>query len=120
MEDPDGDDLDERSNDAFDDAFDPSAPSFEPDDPAFEAKTLRAFIKRDRLVSLPARERRKRVILRYILERVLPDDEPVPEPELNARLAKWNPDFAALRRYLVDSGLATRDGMLYRRSRRGR
>jgi Uncharacterized protein conserved in bacteria (DUF2087) len=31
------------------------------------------------------------------------------------RLALWNGDVAALRRYLVDTGLATRDGMTYLR-----
>jgi hypothetical protein len=100
-----------------DEPFDPSAPPFEPDDPAFEAKVLRAFVKGDRLVSVPARERRKRVVLRFLVAQVLPDDDPVPEPELNARIARWNPDFASLRRYLVETGLATREGMLYRRVR---
>jgi hypothetical protein len=88
-----------------------------PEDPAFEAKVLRAFIKGDRLVSLPARERKKQVVLRYLLDRVLPDESEVGEPELNARLAAWHPDVAALRRYLVDSGLASRTGMTYRRAR---
>jgi len=87
-----------------------------PEDPAFEAKVLRAFIKADRLVSLPARERKKQVVLRYLLDRVLPDEIDVQESELNARLAAWHPDVAALRRYLVDAGLATRTGMTYRRS----
>jgi hypothetical protein len=98
-------------------AFAASASAFELDDPAFEARTLRSFIRRDRLVSIPARERRKRVILRFLRDQVLPDDEPVSERDLNERLARWNPDFASLRRYLVDTGLATRDGMTYRRGR---
>jgi hypothetical protein len=88
-----------------------------PEDPAFEAKVLRAFIKRDRLVSLPARERKKQVVLRFLVDRVLPDDTEIDEPELNRRLAAWHPDVAALRRYLVDSGFATRSGMTYRRTR---
>lgn len=87
-----------------------------PEDPAFAAKVLRAFIKGGRLVSLPARERKKQVVLRYLVERVLPDDADVDEPEINTRLAAWHPDVAALRRYLVDSGLATRMGMSYRRA----
>ena len=86
------------------------------DDPAYEAKVLRAFIKGDRLVSLPARERKKQVVLRFLVERVLPDDADVDERELNARLARWHPDVAALRRYLVDGGFATRSGMTYRRA----
>lgn len=87
-----------------------------PDDPAFEAKVIRAFVKGDRLASIPARERKKRVIYRYLLERVLPDAEPVDERELNMRLALWHPDVAMIRRGLVDLGLADRTGMTYRRA----
>jgi len=86
-----------------------------PEDPAYEARVLRAFVKGDRLVSLPARERKKQVILRFLIDRVLPDHNTVDEVELNRRLAAWHPDVAALRRYLVDSGFATRIGMVYRR-----
>jgi len=96
----------------------PSAlpPAAEPDDPAFEARVLRAFVKDGRLVSFPARERKKLVVLRFLLDRVLPDEAPVEERELNLRIALWHPDVAVLRRYLVDTGLATRAGMAYRRA----
>ncbi|HEX7951364.1 MAG TPA: DUF2087 domain-containing protein [Candidatus Limnocylindrales bacterium] len=86
-------------------------------DPAFEARVLRAFIKGDRLASLPARDRKKQVVLRFLVDRVLPDDTEVQEPEMNRRLAAWHPDVAALRRYLVVAGYATRTGMAYRRAR---
>jgi hypothetical protein len=86
-------------------------------DAAYSAKVIRAFIKGDRLVSVPARERKKQVVLRHIVRRVLPDDAAIDEPEMNRRLAAWHPDVAALRRYLVESGLATRTGMTYRRAR---
>lgn len=86
------------------------------DDPAFEAKVIRAFVRGDRLASIPARERKKRVIYRYLLERVLPDAAPVEERELNMRLALWHPDVATIRRGLVDLGLADRAGMIYRRA----
>ena len=39
-----------------------------------------------------------------------------PEREVNALLAVWHPDTAALRRYLVDEGLLTREAGLYWRS----
>jgi hypothetical protein len=86
------------------------------DDPAFEARVLRAFIRKGRLVSLPARERKRRVVLRYLLDEVFPDLEPIDERDVNLRLALWHPDVAALRRYLVDAGLVTRAGMVYRRA----
>jgi len=87
-----------------------------PDDPAFEAHVLRAFVKGGRLVSFPARERKKLVVLRFLVDQVLPDDTPVAERDLNMRLALWNPDVALLRRYLVDTGLASRTGQTYRRA----
>jgi hypothetical protein len=86
------------------------------EDPAFEVRVLRAFVHDDRLVSIPARDRKKQVILRFLADKVLPDAEPLDERELNMRLALWHPDVAALRRYLVDAGLAERSGMTYWRS----
>ncbi|HEX8026292.1 MAG TPA: DUF2087 domain-containing protein [Candidatus Limnocylindrales bacterium] len=86
------------------------------EDPAYEQKVLRAFVRDGRLTRMPARERKKRVILRWLVDRVFPDDGPVDEPEVNMRLAIWNPDVSSLRRYLVDAGLVTRAGMIYRRS----
>lgn len=86
------------------------------EDPAYEARVLRAFVRNDRLVSIPARDRKRQVVLRFLVDRVFPDAEPVDERDLNLRLALWHPDVAALRRYLIDAGLAERSGMTYRRS----
>jgi hypothetical protein len=52
-----------------------------------------------------------------ILERCFPDDRDYEEKEVNMRLALLHPDVAALRRHLVDGGLMTRTGGIYRRSR---
>jgi hypothetical protein len=84
-------------------------------DAPYQARVLRAFIKDGRLVSLPARQKKKLVVLRYLLDQVLPGDAEVDERELNARLGAWHPDVAALRRYLVNAGLVNRSGMVYRR-----
>lgn len=87
------------------------------DDPAFEARVLRAFIRDGRLASIPARDRKKLVVYRHLLDRVLPDpDEVVHERDVNMRLALWHPDVATIRRALVDLGFARRDGMSYRRA----
>ncbi|MES2211176.1 MAG: DUF2087 domain-containing protein [Chloroflexota bacterium] len=92
-------------------------PAWHPDDADYEAHVIRAFIRDGRLASIPARDRKKHVIYRYLLERVLPDpDETVQERDLNMRLALWYPDVATIRRGLIDLGLASRDGMAYRRS----
>lgn len=93
------------------------APAWTPDGPAFEAHVLRAFIRDGRLTSIPARDRKKLVVYRYLLDQVLPDpDELVAERDLNMRLALWFPDVATIRRALIDLGLAQRDEMVYRRS----
>jgi hypothetical protein len=91
-------------------------PPDERDDPAYEAKVIRAYVRKGRLVTLPARERKRRVVLRFLIDEIFPDERPLEEPEVNERLARWHPDFASLRRYLIDAGLATRTGMTYRRA----
>ncbi len=77
---------------------------------------LRAFLRDGRLVSIPARERKQRVILHYLLDHCFAEDRVYPEREVNERLAVYHQDVAALRRYLVVAGLMTRSGGEYRRS----
>jgi hypothetical protein len=87
------------------------------DAPDFEAHVLRAFIGNGRLKSIPARERKKLVVYRHLVDQVLPDPaELVPERDLNMRLALWHPDVATIRRALVDLGFAHRARMEYRRA----
>ena len=83
---------------------------------AFEAKVLRSFLVDDRLVSIPAQEKKKLVVLRYLLERCFAEDRPYPENEVNESLALFHPDVASLRRYLVEYGLMTRESGVYRRA----
>lgn len=86
--------------------------------PAFDAKVLRSFFEGDRLVSIPAQEKKKLVVLRHLLERCFSEDRPYPEQEVNQRLALVHPDVASLRRYLVVYGLLTREAGVYRRAAR--
>jgi hypothetical protein len=83
---------------------------------AFDAKVLRSFVVNGRLVSMPAQERKKLVVLRYLRERCFAEDRPYPETEVNQRLALFHPDVAALRRYLVQYGQLTREAGVYRRA----
>ena len=86
-------------------------------DPDFEAHVLRAFIRDGRLVSIPARQRKKLVVYRYLLEQVLLDPtEAMRERDLNMRMALWYPDVATIRRAFADLNLVGRDAMVYRRS----
>jgi len=86
------------------------------EDQAYEEKVLRSFVRGGRLVRIPARERKKRVILRWLLDTVFPDAEPLDERDVNMRLALVHADVSSLRRYLVDAGMVTRDRMVYRRA----
>ena len=73
------------------------------------ARVLRSFFRDGRLVSIPAKQRKRRIVLCAILRALLHRGPRVPEKEVNQRLALFHPDVAALRRYLVDDGLMTRE-----------
>jgi hypothetical protein len=79
------------------------------------ARVLRGFFEGDRLTSIPVNGPKRMIVLTYLRDRVFSEDRPYPEKEVNQRLALFHPDVAALRRYMVDSGLLTRDAGLYRR-----
>jgi hypothetical protein len=93
-----------------------AVPAPEPlsDDPAEDA-VLSAFVRDGRLVSIPA-QRGKRLVVLHHLVRVFEPGVRYPEREVNALLAVWHADVAALRRYLVDEGLLTREAGVYWRS----
>ena len=93
-----------------------AAPPPEPlsDDPAEDA-VLSAFVRAGRLVSIPAQRTKRLVVLEHLV-RVFEPGVRYAEREVNALLAVWHPDVAALRRYLVDEGLLSRDAGIYWRS----
>jgi hypothetical protein len=80
-----------------------------------DRRVLRSYLEDGRLSTIPARGAKRAVILRFLRERVFAEDRAYPEREVNARLALFHPDVAALRRYLVDDGLVTRAAGEYRR-----
>lgn len=80
-------------------------------------KVVRAFLRDDRLVSIPARTSKRDLLLPVILDRCFPEDRDYEEKEVNMRLALLHPDVAALRRYLVDGRLMVREAGIYRRVR---
>jgi hypothetical protein len=83
-------------------------------DPAEDA-VLSAFVRDGRLVSIPAQHGKRVVVLQHLV-RVFEPGVRYPERQVNALLAVWHPDVAALRRYLVDEGLLTREAGVYWRS----
>src|SRR6476646_7276535 len=82
-----------------------------------QEKVARAFLRDGRLVSIPAKPSRRDLLLPLVLDQCFPEDRDYEEKEVNMRLALLHPDVAALRRYLVDERLMTRDAGVYRRSK---
>jgi len=81
---------------------------------AEEARVLSRFFSGKRLTRIPAGGTKRSIVL----ERLAQEFEPglrYSEPEVNFTLQLWHPDYAALRRYLVDEGFMTRaDGVYWR------
>ena len=76
-------------------------------------KVLKAFLRGGKLTSIPAVHSKRLVILDY-LSRLFEPGEAYPEKVVNERLP-FHPDFAALRRYMVeDDFLHRRDGFYWR------
>ena len=92
----------------------PRRPAPLSDDPAEDA-VLSAFVRNGRLTSIPAQRSKRLVVLDHLV-RVFEAGVRYPEREVNALLAVWHPDVAALRRYLVDEGLLTREAGVYWRT----
>jgi len=94
----------------------PRAKPDQDEEAQFVSRVLRSFVRDGRLVSIPAQDRKRQVILRWLVDACFPDDGLLPERDVNMRLALVHPDVAALRRYLVDAGLMTRSSGVYRRT----
>lgn len=78
----------------------------------WEQKVVRDFVKDGRLTSIPVSYKKKLVILRWLVTRI-PTESRLPEREINLVLQQFHPDFATLRRELVDSQLLRREHGIY-------
>lgn len=79
---------------------------------SFDDKVLRDFMPNGRLKTIPARAKKKDVVLRYLVTLFEPDRR-YHETEVNAVIQRVHPDYASLRRFLVDAGLLARDHGIY-------
>lgn len=84
-----------------------AAEQFATDDPASLSVLLACFEEDGRLGYLPEKFEKRRIVLEEIAQRFEPGTR-YAEAEVNMVLRELYPDFAALRRYLVDSVLLTR------------
>lgn len=94
-------------------------PVDEPDDvgdvDAVTASVLRTFLRGGRLTQIPMHAGKRRIVLDHIC-RVFDVGVQYPEREVNALLRAFHPDYAALRRYLVDEGFLGRERNIYWRT----
>lgn len=71
------------------------------------AQVLRRFIHNGRLLAMPAAHGKRLVVLDHLAGLFEPGRR-YPEPEVNELLQRYHPDYAMLRRYLVDDGFLDR------------
>jgi predicted transcriptional regulator len=79
---------------------------------SWEQKVIQSFVEGDRLKGIPARLKKRQVILKWLVEK-FEWDRRYQELEVNNILKEYHPDHAALRRYLVENKLMDRDGREY-------
>ena len=84
----------------------PPAGEAEPDEGPGD-QVLRRFISKGRLLAIPAARGKRLVVLDHLAGLFEPGRR-YPEPEVNELLGRYHPDYAMLRRYLVDDGFLDR------------
>jgi hypothetical protein len=78
-------------------------------------RVLHAFVVDGRLTGIPARERKRHIVLQWLAETDFEPGVAYPERDLDMRLALRHRDVAALRRLLVDGRYLSRADGIYRR-----
>ena len=81
-----------------------------------DSRTLARFLDEDgRLHTIPTKRAKRLVVLDHLAQCFEPG-RTYPEAEVNEILVRFHPDYAALRRYLVDDQFLTREENVYWRS----
>src|SRR4051794_20745273 len=75
--------------------------------PALAARVYRTWVRDGRLLGFPAKRSRRLPLLDLAAQTFEPG-ETYSAREVDEALARWHPDTAALRRYLVDEGFLDR------------
>jgi hypothetical protein len=82
----------------------------------YQARVLENFLDAEhRLVTIPAQRKKRLAILRWLVEDFQPGRQ-YSEAEVNRVISRRHPDFATLRRYLVDEELMQRSRGTYWRT----
>ncbi len=80
-----------------------------------DERTLRTWVKDGRIVGIPAQERKRQVLIRWVAQQIDPDRRWT-EKEFSEWLSQFNEDYAFLRRYLVEAGYMARSQGVYWRT----
>jgi hypothetical protein len=83
---------------------------------SYDGRVLENFVDvSGRLLSIPAQRKKRLAVLRWLVEDFQPGRR-YPEAEVNQIISRRHPDFATLRRYLVDEEFMQRRRSLYWRT----
>jgi hypothetical protein len=82
------------------------------DEHSWKQKVLQTFVIDDRLTQIPAKRKKRMVILQW-LARKFELDVRYPEPELNEIIKRHHPDTASLRRAMIDWRFMRREKGVY-------
>lgn len=85
---------------------------------AYRKRILDTFIKRGRLVQIPAQLKKFQVILERLVEEFEPERQ-YTEHEVNQTLLEFNEDVASLRRGMIEFDLMRRERGIYWRTKTG-
>jgi DNA-binding HxlR family transcriptional regulator len=86
-----------------------------PSDMTEEERILRNWVKDGHIIDIPAQEKKKQIVLRWLAGQIDPERRWT-EREFSEWLAEYNEDYALLRRYLVDNGYMAREKGIYWRT----
>lgn len=82
------------------------------DEQSWEDKVLSTFVIDDRLTQIPARLKKRQVILNWLVNK-FEFDRRYSEREVNEIIQRHHPDYASLRRYMIENKLMQRDKGVY-------
>jgi len=77
-----------------------------------EERVLRNYVREGRIREIPFKYKKRRLVLAWLVEHFEMGVR-YPEREFSAMLQAYHPDYASLRRYLVDYGFMTREHGIY-------
>ncbi|MCB9421015.1 MAG: metalloregulator ArsR/SmtB family transcription factor [Ardenticatenaceae bacterium] len=78
----------------------------------WEKKVLQTFVENGRITAIPSRYKKRQVILNWLVEK-FERDRRYTEAELSEMLQAYHEDYAALRRYFIETGLMAREKGIY-------